>query len=255
MVLHQNSLVLYDASTPIARELEKVVFSIADKLICLLLLPEKDSDDGCYHVAAISTKWQGFAWEIRLPSDPKNRPDGTRSQHISTFGDLDLGFTDDLLMVLPVDPLGWAVKISGFLDKFARDVAVSVTKSGEVRTWAAKIPKEERKINWFCTNTVETGIESATLIKASSKGKLAIIDSTRKGLSIWNARSGQLEYQFFFEGQEEIQDLDWTCTPVNAQSILSVGFPHRVIMICQLRFDFIEKRDAWTAFREINIKP
>lgn len=63
----------------------------------------------------------------------------------------------------------------------------------------------------------------------------------------------QLEHEEYFEGSGPIQDLDWATTP-DSQSILSVGFPHRVIIYCQLRYDYLEARPSWAPIREIQLR-
>jgi hypothetical protein len=50
-----------------------------------------------------------------------------------------------------------------------------------------------------------------------------------------------------------IRDLDWTSTPDN-QSILAVGFPHKVVLLSQLRYDYLDSGPSWTQIREIRIR-
>ncbi len=50
-----------------------------------------------------------------------------------------------------------------------------------------------------------------------------------------------------------VQDLDWTSTP-DSQSILAVGYPYRVVLLSQLRFDYLNRGPAWAPLREINIR-
>jgi hypothetical protein len=61
-----------------------------------------------------------------------------------------------------------------------------------------------------------------------------------------------LEYEEVFTDQDIIQDLDWTSTP-DVQSILAVGFPHRILLLSQLRFDYLSEGPSWAPIREISI--
>jgi hypothetical protein len=72
-------------------------------------------------------------------------------------------------------------------------------------------------------------------------------------LTIWNTRSAQLEYEETFDGQGVIQDLDWSSTPDN-QSILAVGFPHRVVIYAQLRYDYLNAGPSWVQIRDVRIR-
>lgn len=43
---------------------------------------------------------------------------------------------------------------------------------------------------------------------------------------------------------DPISDLDWTATPDN-QSILAVGFAHRIELLCQQRATYFDETPAW----------
>lgn len=52
---------------------------------------------------------------------------------------------------------------------------------------------------------------------------------------------------------ERVQDLDWTTTS-DLQSVLAVGFPHRVVLICEQRMSYSEKSPGWAPFITINLE-
>ncbi|KAF5508824.1 Regulator of V-ATPase in vacuolar membrane protein 1 [Colletotrichum fructicola] len=56
-----------------------------------------------------------------------------------------------------------------------------------------------------------------------------------------------------FMCSQHVVDLDWTSTP-DSQSILAVGFQSKVVLLCQMRFDYLNKGPAWAAVREISIR-
>lgn len=247
---------LYDLSTEIATEIGRSDFVAEAKLICLLLLPEPEEDMQCYHVVAVTTAMRGLAWEIRTPGQiaKYGLKDTKLTDYVKLLSDFELGYAEDLLMLLPVDPMGWSVKITEFLDKFSRNVAVSVSKSGVVKSWAARIKKGEKDLQWLPTSSIETGINNAALVRASAKGVVSILNSDKTELSIWNSRTSKLEYKSQHKKEDAIKDFDWTSTPTN-QSILAVGFPHTVLLLSQLRYDyFMEDGAAWIPFRQIDIR-
>lgn len=51
---------------------------------------------------------------------------------------------------------------------------------------------------------------------------------------------------------ERVQDLDWTTTS-DLQSVLAVGFPHQVVLICEQRMSYSEKGPGWAPFITINL--
>ncbi|KAF2426534.1 WD repeat protein-like protein [Tothia fuscella] len=246
--LHHESISIWDARQPKAVEVARRKFELRGKPVCLLCIPEEHADKKTAHLATISTEMQGVAWEVHLPSNGKDS-----EVSIEDFGSFDLGSGEDVIYVLPVDPAGSSPVISGFLDIFARDVAISYSASGVLKSWTARPDLESRKLEWLLTASVETCIENPSLGSGTSIRKAALVSADRTSLSIWNMRSTQLEHEERFENHETIQDLDWTSTPDN-QSILAVGFQHRVILYAQLRYDYLDDRPSWAPLRELSVR-
>lgn len=67
-------------------------------------------------------------------------------------------------------------------------------------------------------------------------------------VTIWNSTESEfasgMEYQSVFSAADRIQDLDWTATP-DGQSILAVGFAHRVELLCQQRMTYFDDTPGW----------
>jgi hypothetical protein len=194
-------------------------------------------------------------WEVNLPQGKSSSTEINSSQDTSIheFCRFDLGDAEDLSYVLPVDPAGSPPVISGFLDTFARDIAISYTNSGLLRSWTARLDFATKRVDWLETCSVETGITDPALASGSSIRKAALVNSERSELTIWDVRGAQLEYRQHYESQDIIRDLDWTSTP-DDQSILAVGFQFRVLLLAQMRYDYVNKGPAWASIREFNIR-
>ncbi|KAI9842429.1 MAG: regulator of (H+)-ATPase in vacuolar membrane [Sclerophora amabilis] len=254
--LHHDCISLWDTRTPCSHQIAQCTYHLEAKPLCLILLPETEKSSKVVHVATIGSEMKGIAWEIHLPlqiSDA-NVPNGeVVSTGLKEFCKFDLGMKDNLDFVLPVDPAGSPAVVSGFMDIFARDIALSYTTLGVLRSWTAKVDREKSKVDWLLTSTVETGMNSPSLASGSSIRKTALVDSSKTRLTIWDTQGAQLEFDQRFEAQDAIQDLDWTSTP-DEQSILAVGFPHRILLLSQLRFDYLDAGPAWASVREIRIR-
>jgi WD40 repeat protein len=249
--LHYDSISLWDARGSRAVEVARRPYSIQGKPLCLLHIPEEHETEDVCHIATISSEMKGVSWEIRLP------PSGSSVDKIEAtledFDQFDLGSGDNLSFVLSVDPAGRPPVISGFLDIFARDIAISYTNCGKLTSWTARPNQDRRKLEWLVTSSIDTGIEQPFLASGTSIRKAALVSSDQTQLTIWGTKNGILEHEEqFTNGQGVIQDLDWCSTPDN-QSILAVGFPHQVIVYGQLRFDYLDSRPSWAALREINV--
>ncbi|OAX85370.1 hypothetical protein ACJ72_00259 [Emergomyces africanus] len=253
--LHHQSISLWDTRSFYAERLATCDFGLTSKPLCVLLLPTTEANSSTVYVAAIAADMAGAAWEIDLPEEHAavNGENGFHRPKIRQFCTFNLGVDEDIAYILPVDPAGSSMMISGFLDLFATDIALSYTYSGRVRTWTAKVDKQSEKIDWLLTSTVDTGICNPSLASGASMRKAAIVDQDRTRLTIWDTYGAQLEFEEKFSPHDIIKDLDWTSTP-HIQSILAVGFPHKVVLMSQLRYDYLDAGPSWAQIREIGIR-
>lgn len=266
--LHHDHISLWDTRAPEAVEVTHRPYTLQGKPLCLLVIPETEIGGRSVHIATISSEMKGICWEVTLPvldRDPVTgrklssiahtsaHANGHPEASLEEWAAFDLGSGDDLAFVLPVDPAGTAPVISGFLDTFARDIAISYTKYGQIKSWTARVNTEERRLDWLLTSSVDTSIHNPSLASGTSIRKAALVDAEKTTLTIWNTRSAQLEYEETFEGNGVIQDLDWSSTPDN-QSILAVGFPHRVVIYAQLRYDYLNAGPSWVQIRDVRIR-
>lgn len=247
--LHHDSISLWDARQPRATEVARRSFKLPGKPLGLLSVPEEDAGDGLVHLATITTEMKGTSWELRLPQEDNTNL--TETATLEDFAGFDLGSAKDISYVLPVDPAGTSPVISGFLDIFARDVAISYSKSGVLKSWTARPDLKKRQIEWLQTSSIDTMTANPSLGSGTSIRKAALVDANKTLLTIWNTRAGQLEHEERFEA--EIQDLDWSSTPDN-QSILAVGFSNRILVYTQLRYDYLDARPSWAVIREMSTR-
>ncbi|KAI1869086.1 uncharacterized protein JN550_006073 [Neoarthrinium moseri] len=258
--LHHDTICLWDCRHSTPKLLAESKYKLSGKPLCILVLPRHSVNEvSVAHIATVTSEHQGIVWELNLPiqSHQKKAPqvnghtgDFAAIQEFCTF---DLEGAGDLAYVLPVDPAGASPVISGFLDVFARDVAVSYTHEGRVEFWTARVDKERQRVEWLSTSSMETGVSKPALVSGSTMKKAALVNANRSEVTIWDIRGAQLEYAQEFESHNTVQDLDWTSTP-DSQSILAVGFPYRVVLLSQMRFDYLNKGPAWAQIREISIR-
>lgn len=253
--LHHRSISLWDARSSPAASVGCVPFDLEGQLICLVKLPEKHLDATALHVAAITAKKQGIVWEIKLPRRSNKSPESEDASPpcIGWFCTFTLDVREDLSFLSPVDPAGSALWTSSSLDTFAKDIAISYSSEGRLRSWTAALDINHMSVEWLSSSVVETGVENPSLASASSTRKAAVVDASKTGLTVWDIRSGQLEHKFQYGDFDLIQDLDWSATPDN-QALLAVGFPHKVVVLAQMRYDYLSAGPAWAPVREIHIK-
>lgn len=252
MTLHRDHVVLWDTSPSSSVEVARCNFNNKEKMLCLLVLPESKSTPPEYHVVAVDEDMTGIAWEIRLPGPSSTGNTNGNTPYLREMARFDLGPRDGLLAIIPVDPVGWNAVLSEQLDMFSREVATTISKSGLLRSWTVKVYKENSTIKWLATSTVDTGVQNPSLAKSNSIRKIALVNESQTELTIWDSRAAQLEYSKVTQTGDFMEDLDWTSSP-KSQSILAVGFPHKVVLLCQLRYDYLNAGPAWAPFREIDV--
>ena len=249
--LHHESISLWDTRSTDATLAATCDFTTSSKPLCILKLPSEPSH--CF-VASICADLGGIVWEIMEPGTHgcKSNVNGSGSR-IRQFCDFKLDLPHGLEFVLPVDPAGCQVQTAGFLDVFAADVAMSYSTDGTMNMFTAKVHHDKEEVEWFVTSTIETGVTNPSLASASAIRKAALVDQERTGLTIWDTFGAQLEFEDHYPTNETIQDLDWTSTP-DDQSILAVGFPNRVLLLSQLRYNYLSQGPAWCVVHEVRIR-
>jgi hypothetical protein len=252
--LHHERISLWDTMDPKAEVLATCAYKLKRKALCLIQLPRPQETPNGRFLATISSGLEGIVWQVHLPSSASfDGESDANKPTLEQFCTFKLGLNEPLSYVLPIDPARSKPIVEGLLDVFAKDCALSYTSKGVVTTWTAKIDLEKRKVSWLATATVSTSVEYPTMASGSSIRKIALVNSSRDALTIWYTRSCKLEYERQYDQSETVQDLDWTSTP-DDQSVLAVGFPHKVVILAQIRYDYLDKGAAWSPIREINIR-
>ncbi|KAG5930639.1 hypothetical protein E4U42_003609 [Claviceps africana] len=252
--LCSKSVVLWDCRYNAARLLARCSLSIEGTPLCLIVLPRpRQAEYRTAYIATVMSDGCGIVWEVGFPKYLGTGSHDDSTATLAEFCRFDLGTAETLKYVLPVDPAGAAPVVSGFLDIFARDVAISYTYTGTVHFWTARVDVKGRRVEWLSTSSTETGLVEIALASGSMLKKAALVNSGRSQLTIWDIGGSRLEYEQDYKVQHSVQDLDWTSTP-DAQAILAVGFQHHVVLLSQMRFDYLNKGPAWAAIHEINIR-
>ncbi|KAJ3552447.1 hypothetical protein NM688_g4146 [Phlebia brevispora] len=156
--------------------------------------------------------------------------------------------SSSLKMIIPVDPMGWTSSYSRDTHPANHDVLLSVSEDGELAFW---IPERNKgTIKWRCTSRVNTGRKDIRMAACSSAKKSVLITNSAGGqeLTIWDSKESEfasgLEFREVFSSADPVRDLDWTATP-DSQSILAVGYAHRVELLCQQRMTYFVETPGW----------
>ena len=183
--------------------------------------------------------------------------------------------------ILPVDPMGWHQSVIDWQSNVPlQDMVLTISNSGVLEFWSPELGHHFKRENphdahihvngyddhqhgdlpWTRTGVVHTGISNATMARCSSRKKTVLIrecDGGRHEMTIWDSKTSEfstgLELTHMFEQGEHVQDLDWTTTS-DLQSVLAVGFPHKVVLVCEQRLSYVEEKPGWAPFLVINME-
>ncbi|KAI0286916.1 RAVE protein 1 C terminal-domain-containing protein [Russula aff. rugulosa BPL654] len=155
--------------------------------------------------------------------------------------------------ILPVDPMGWISSRGS--TAMERDVLLSIGSDGELMFW---VP-EGKRVGWRCTGKVRTGRTNLRMARCSSAKKTVLIVPGIDGeeVTIWDSKESEfssgLEYVTTLGSSDQVHDLDWSSTP-DGESILAVGFAHRVEILCQQRLTYFDDDPRWAVIKRIEIE-
>ncbi|PCH33750.1 hypothetical protein WOLCODRAFT_129949 [Wolfiporia cocos MD-104 SS10] len=167
-------------------------------------------------------------------------------------------------LILPVDPMAWSGSYAETRGAESHDVLLSVSEEGDLAFWVPSTSTSKQvKVNgaitngnesqgrgWSCTGRVRTGRRGFSRAACSSAKKSVLVVPAPDGeeLTIWDSKTSEfslgLEFLEVLSPSDPINDLDWTATP-DAQSILAIGFAHRVELLCQQRKTYFDDTPGW----------
>lgn len=125
-----------------------------------------------------------------------------------------------------------------------------ITENGFVETYKAIVDYKTKQITWKIASKLNTGIKKAAFIRGSSTGKICIVSSDCKSMTLWDLDRGVLEYEEAFENK--IEDIDWTSTEMG-QSIVAIGFTAYSLLYTQLRYDYTNSMPSYLPIEKIDI--
>ncbi|WVQ76366.1 hypothetical protein IAR50_006031 [Cryptococcus sp. DSM 104548] len=196
-------------------------------------------------------------------------------------------------MILPVDPMGWHQNVIDWAtDTPLQDMILSISMDGDLEFWTPKLgqhlvgekqdqtngvehPDRACEVNgghghskgegrgedepWVRTGVVKTGRRNVKMARCSSRKKTVLVCELQDGrqeMTIWDSKVSEFstgwELTRIYEATDKIQDLDWTTTS-DLQSVLAVGFSHRIDLICEQRMSYAEATAGWAPFLSIDM--
>ncbi|WVQ94063.1 hypothetical protein IAU59_001141 [Kwoniella sp. CBS 9459] len=193
-------------------------------------------------------------------------------------------------MIMPVDPMGWHQSVIDWTtDTCLQDMVLTISNDGDLEFWIPRIGSHlagdhasakkgaadmachalengssaDSNDPWIKTGVVKTDRRNVIAARCSSRKKTALgalvceLPDGRHEMTIWDSKVSEfsigLELTHIFGPGEEISDLDWTTTS-DLQSVLAVGFAHKVVLVCEQRMSYAEVTPGWAPFLTIDME-
>ncbi|ODV76756.1 regulator of V-ATPase [Suhomyces tanzawaensis NRRL Y-17324] len=170
------------------------------------------------------------------------------------------------IAAVPIEPLPQQEQIHQiesidvFLAQPEKNLVSVINTAGYLRIYALDASKQGEKLKWKLTSEIHTNVVNASKIQGTAvMNKLAIVDESGLTLTIWDIKSGVLEYQETFPKEYgTVRDLDWTFINASnerhmSNTIFSVGFGRFVLLYTQLRYDYTNHIPTYAVLKKIDI--
>lgn len=149
------------------------------------------------------------------------------------------------------------VKLSAVDTYLEKDLSI-IDEKGLFRLIGVSFNSGKECAEWHEITLIHTNIERASYIRGASViNKLAIVDESGTKLTVWDTKSGHLEFEESFpDNYGKVTDLDWTfigSMGSTAYAILSVGFSRFVLLYTQLRYDYTNLVPTFAVLKKIDI--
>ena len=268
LALYSGTLELWYSGSSPATKLFSVEAPATGKFLCFVQLPRVVSDGELRRFLAITDAKESFGWCVDFSNIHKrgNPIVNTLTVELLRYGQFPS--SEDIHLVSAVDPMGWKATINTeSLDVYTREVLVTLSRSGLLQTWTTNFSRNSSSLCWLNLSKVQTNIINASLVHGTSERKVAMgivlfgmtklaVNEAGNELTIWDTKVSRFsvheEFRKIFPSEDVIRDLDWTSTP-DSQSILAVGFPRRVVLFCQQRYNYLCGGAMWVSFMSFDM--
>jgi len=269
LALYQHAIELFWSRSTPAKKLHSLGVDATGNFLCFFQLPRATNDGELRRFLAITDANESFAWSVDFAKGLGSDETAQDELSIELVCQGPFPSADDVHLISAVDPMGWRATVnSDSLDVYTREVLVTVSKCGRLQTWTTNLTRSTSTLKWLNLSTVPTNLSNPSLVHGTSERKVAmgiisafswadfLVNESGNELTIWDTRVSRFsvheEYRKTFPSDDIIRDLDWTSTP-DSQSILAVGFPRRVVLFCQQRYNYLSSGSMWVSFMSFDM--
>lgn len=239
IALHHDRFTVWDCRQMKALFVAQESHELISTPISLVLITDAISPSNDYQFAIVSSDMDHCYFDISC-EEPFTAISIKQSSVLSTKSSSNqgngFGATQDIYLIEPL--LGGKI--------------AACNKAGDIEIW--KLPADTSGADWCPTSstTIQTNIKDSSLLSVLDDRFLAVCNSSKNVLVIWNERDNLLEFTKKFEAYETIQALAWSTTPSN-NAILAVALTHKILLVAQHVYHDLNSRAPWIVLKMIDV--
>ena len=255
VILQTEIIRLWDTRTSTAVLLAESHSTLRPPFMPLFSFSKQQSGSTAHYLIALTSKVAGDVWKIVSP--PSNRSTSSHNAeqpasvtHVCNF---QVETQEDMRFIRPIDTLPCAFSLPGPVKALVSINAFSVSNAGTAFIWSIDVDEQGNAVKWRAISTVRTDIQDPSHASVSYTRKLSITDSSQLRLTIWDAIGSRKEHDESFPPLDKIQNLQWLPTS-DTHAVLAVGFPYKVKVYAQIRYNYLFEEPVWILLKEVSTK-
>lgn len=239
VLLSERTISVWNTRTSVAQEVVKQGFHCDGSPLLLMWFPSFGESNDISGVATMTSKGEFIVWQVSSDVQASARVTEMSSSLLNTTQEFTFCQAMNSTMGGPVTGTG-----------FEHDI-LSCDVSGQVVAWHFEMGAKDDRIRWSQRSTLDSGVTDPFLFRVSCNGLVALVDSSRTTVSIWNTALGCLEHSMQFQAHEEVYDVSWTANDSD-YAILAISFRQKTIFYIQSRYN-TDGLARWLEVAEISI--
>ena len=238
--LHPESISIWNPRADAAVMIEGARHASRGRPKCLIKVGSVPN----IHLALIDTSGEIEVWRLNLPAASNNLHNGANGHSL-------------LLSAIATPKLHCFTNVMHISLIAGRphdnEVAIAITRTGLVQILTCDLMSETHGLVFGFATTFGTNVNNPHIVNAVSTGKVAIVDETETGISIWDMNHGWLEYEQTYQGTDTIERLVWTTTQSGLLG-LAIGLRYRIVILAQSHFSPHVEGNSWTQVQELRLR-
>lgn len=238
VLISARSITLWDTHNSRAAELAKRDYHCNGTPCSLMWLHGADRDQGALGVALITSTGECIAWHVASE-------EGSSSAYITELVPSLLDAPEDFSFCQSVSSTSCGPNYG------TQDELLSCDASGRIIIWSCSVSVNVDSLQWTRQMNHDSQVAEPFVVRAGPNKLVAMVNSKRTTVDIWNVALACLEYTLQLEDHEEVYEVAWTTNP-SGYALLAISLRQKTMIYAQSRYGS-DGQAPWVQISDINI--